>query len=227
MAGVNNLVQLWKDFVKGIWEENPVWVMLLGMCPTLAVTNTATNGFAMGLATTFVLLGGGIVNSLLKDIIPSEVRIPSFIVVIATFVTIVDYSAKAYVPAVAESLKLFIPLIVVNCLILGRSESFASKMPMHRSIADALGMGVGFTWALTFLGIIREVIGFGTVFRGSGFEMQVMGEWFQPWLIMVLPAGAFLSLGTVLGVFKAIENGAFSFKSSSDTGTVVKEQKSA
>ncbi len=199
------MLTLWKDFVKGLWKENPVWVMLLGMCPTLAVTNTATNGLAMGLATSFVLLGGGIVNSLLKNIIPDEVRIPSFIVVIATFVTIVDYSAKAYVPAIAESLKLFIPLIVVNCLILGRSESFASKNPVHRSIADALGMGVGFTWALTFLGTIREVIGFGTIFRGTGMELQVMGEWFQPWLIMVLPAGAFLTLGVVLGFFNYLK----------------------
>ena len=195
------LLKLWKDFVKGLWEENPVWVMLLGMCPTLAVTNTATNGFAMGLATTFVLLGGGIVNSAVKDLIPSEVRIPSFIVVIATFVTIVDYSTKAYFPAIAESLSLFIPLIVVNCLILGRSESFASKMPVHRSIADALGMGAGFTLALTSLGVVREVLGFGTVF---GASIPGLTSWFQPWGIMVLPAGAFLSLGVVLGVLNSI-----------------------
>nr|AIB09467.1 electron transport complex protein RnfE [Halobacteroides sp. TB21] len=195
------MLKLWKDFVKGLWEENPVWVMLLGMCPTLAVTNTATNGFAMGVATTFVLLGGGIVNSAVKDLIPSEVRIPSFIVVIATFVTIVDYSTKAYFPAIAESLSLFIPLIVVNCLILGRSESFASKNPVHRSIADALGMGAGFTLALTSLGVVREVLGFGTVF---GAEIPVFTSWFQPWGIMVLPAGAFLSLGVVLGVLNMI-----------------------
>lgn len=212
MVEVSNVLTLWKDFVKGLWKENPVFVMLLGMCPTLAVTNTATNGLAMGLATSFVLLGSGIVNSLVKKLIPDEVRIPSFIVIIATFVTIVDYSAKAYVPTIAESLKLFIPLIVVNCLILGRSESFASKEPVHRSIADALGMGVGFTWALTFLGVIREVIGFGTVFRGTGIEMQVMGEWFQPWLIMVLPAGAFLTLGTVLGIMNYFKSRAASVK---------------
>jgi electron transport complex protein RnfE len=186
--------------------------MLLGMCPTLAVTNTATNGFAMGIATSFVLLGGGTVNSLLKNLIPDEVRIPSFIVVIATFVTIVDYTTKAYFPSVAASLKLFIPLIVVNCLILGRSESFASKNPVHRSIFDALGMGVGFTWALTLLGVVREVLGFGTVFRGSAFAIQVMGESFKPWLIMVLPAGAFLSLGAVLGVFNAIKQDSFNLK---------------
>ncbi|AGB41907.1 electron transport complex, RnfABCDGE type, E subunit [Halobacteroides halobius DSM 5150] len=201
------MFKLWKDFSKGIWEENPALVMLLGMCPTLAVTNTATNGFAMGLATTFVLLGAGIVNSLLRNLIPDEVRIPSFIVVIATFVTIVDYVAKAYFPAIAASLKLFIPLIVVNCLILGRSESFASKMPVHRSVFDALGMGIGFTWALTFLGIIRELLGFGTI-----FSIQVMGDWFNTWGIMVLPAGAFLSLGTVLGVVNAIKDQSISFQ---------------
>jgi electron transport complex protein RnfE len=206
------VLTLWKDFIKGLWEENPVWVMLLGMCPTLAVTNTATNGFAMGLATSFVLLGGGTVNSLIKKLIPNEVRIPSFIVVIATFVTIVDYFTKAYVPSVASSLKLFIPLIVVNCLILGRSESFASQQPVHRAIADALGMGVGFTWALTLLGSFREILGFGTLFRGTGLAVQVMGDWFQPWLIMVLPAGAFLSLGALLGVFNLIQDKSFNFK---------------
>ncbi|GAB6138400.1 electron transport complex subunit RsxE [Halanaerobaculum tunisiense] len=213
------MAQLWKDFVKGLWEENPVWVALLGMCPTLAVTNTATNGLAMGLATSFVLLGGGLVNSLLKNIIPDEVRIPSFIVVIATFVTIVDYVTKAYFPGIAASLKLFIPLIVVNCLILGRSESFASQMPVHRAIADALGMGVGFTWALTFLGVFREVLGFGTIFKGTNFTIQVMGESFTTWSIMVLPAGAFLSLGFILGIFNAIQDPAISFSdlfSSSD-----------
>ena len=196
-------MKLWKDFVKGIWEENPVWVMLLGMCPILAVTNTATNGFAMGIATSFVLLGGGIVNSSLTNLIPSEVRIPSFIVVIATFVTIVDYTAKAYFPTIAASLSLFIPLIVVNCLILGRSESFASKMPVHRAIADALGMGAGFTLALTTLGMVREVLGFGTVFGASipGFT-----SWFTTWGIMVLPAGAFLSLGAVLGVLNLVRD---------------------
>ncbi len=205
------MLRLWKDFVKGLWEENPIWVMLLGMCPTLAVTNTATNGFAMGIATSFVLLGGGTVNSLIKDLVPDEVRIPSFIVVIATFVTVVDYVTKAYFPAIAASLKLFIPLIVVNCLILGRSESFASNNPVHRAIADALGMGVGFTWALTLLGVFREILGFGTVFRGTGFTIQVMGDWFQPWLIMVLPAGAFLSLGVLLGIFNYIQDKSFSF----------------
>ena len=199
------MLKLWKDFVKGLWDENPVWVMLLGMCPTLAVTNTATNGIAMGLATTFVLLGGGIVNSAVKDLIPAEVRIPSFIVVIATFVTIVDYTAKAYVPEIAASLSLFIPLIVVNCLILGRSESFASKMPVHRSIADALGMGAGFTLALTSLGIVREILGFGTVF---GSPIPGLTSWFQPWGIMVLPAGAFLSLGVVLGLLNVIRDRA-------------------
>ena len=220
------MLTLWKDFLKGLWDENPVWVMLLGMCPTLAVTNTATNGFAMGLATSFVLLGGGFVNSLVKNLIPDEVRIPSYIVVIATFVTIVDFVTRAYFPAIADNLQLFIPLIVVNCLILGRSESFASENPVHRAVVDALGMGVGFTWALTLLGMFREVLGFGTLFRGTAFSMQVMGEWFQPWLIMLLPGGAFLSLGVLLGFFNYLQDTSFDFKSifSSEEENKNKEQ---
>ncbi|WP_027338877.1 electron transport complex subunit RsxE [Halonatronum saccharophilum] len=204
------MLKLFKDFAKGLWKENPVFVMLLGMCPVLAVTNTATTGLFMGVATSFVLIGAGIVNSLLKNLIPAEVRIPSFIVIIATFVTIVDYTSRAFFPDIAASLALFIPLIIVNCLILGRSESFASKMPVSRAIADAVGMGVGFTWALTFLGAIREILGFGTLFRGTEFTLQVMGEWFEPLSIMTLPPGAFLTLGVVIGVFRAVENKSLS-----------------
>ena len=198
-------MSLWKEFAKGLWDENPVWVLLLGMCPLLAVTNTAVNGLAMGLATAFVLLGGGIVNSLLKNVIPHKVRIPCYIVVIATFVTIADYVMAAYFPEVHKLLGLFIPLIVVNCLILGRSESFATQNPVHYAISDALGMGVGFTWALTFLGIIREIFGFGSI-----FGVQVLGDWFTPWIIAVLPAGAFLTMGIVLAIFNVLKSSSTS-----------------
>ncbi|MGM0470985.1 MAG: electron transport complex subunit RsxE [Bacillota bacterium] len=198
-------MSLMKEFIKGLWRENPVWVLLLGMCPTLAVTNTAVNGLAMGLATTFVLLGGGIVNSLLKNVIPDKVRIPCYIVIIATFVTIADYVINAFFPEIYAVLGLFIPLIVVNCLILGRSESFATQNPVHFAISDALGMGMGFTWALTFLGMIRELFGFGEI-----FGVQILGDWFTPWIIMVLPGGAFLTLGIVMGIFNAFKDSSAS-----------------
>lgn len=195
------MAELIKDFTRGLWAENPVWVLLLGMCPVLAVTTTAVNGFAMGLATSFVLLGGGIVNSLLRNIIPDKVRIPCYIVVIATFVTIADYVMAAYVPEIHSFLGLFIPLIVCNCLILGRSEAFAGKNPVNKAAFDALGMGIGFTWALTLLGSIREIFGFGSI-----FGIQIFGDWFTPWIIMVLPGGAFITLGLVLGFFNLIKS---------------------
>ena len=212
MVGVSKLEMSAQDLTKGLWKENPVFVMLLGMCPVLAVTSTATTGLFMGIATSFVLLGGGIVNSLLKNIIPDEVRIPSFIVVIATFVTIVDLVSKAYFPDIAESIALFIPLIIVNCLILGRSESFASKVSVPRAILDALGMGIGFTWSLTILGAAREILGFGTLFRGSDFTIQVMGDWFNTVGVASLPAGAFLTLGFMVAIFNVINDSSFSFK---------------
>ncbi|MCK8824434.1 electron transport complex subunit RsxE [Fuchsiella alkaliacetigena] len=193
---------MFKEFIKGLWEENPVWRLLLGMCPALAVTTTAINGMAMGLATTFVLIGGGVVNSLLKNIIPQKVRIPCYIVVISTFVTIVDMVLGAYFPEIHSVLGLFIPLIVVNCLILGRSEAFATHNPIHLAIIDAIGMGVGFTWGLTLLGGIREFFGFGSI-----FQLQILGDWFTPWVVMILPAGAFLTMGVVLGVFNNISEG--------------------
>src|SRR5690554_3991520 len=188
-----------KDFVKGIWRENPIFRIVIGMCPTLAVTNEAINGLVMGLATSFVLLASEIVVSLIKKFIPNNVRIPSYILIIATFVTFVDYFLKAFIPDVATSLSLFVPLIVVNCLILGRAEAFASKNPVNHSIADALGMGLGFTWALVLLSVIREFLG-----AGSFFGMQVLGEWYPRMIIMVLPAGAFISLGLLMGIMNFI-----------------------
>jgi Na+-translocating ferredoxin:NAD+ oxidoreductase subunit E len=188
-------MQLLNVFKNGLWNENPIFRLVIGMCPTLAVTNTMVNGLAMGLATGFVLLASEIVISLIKKLIPNNVRIPSYILVIATFVTFVDYFLKAFFPSIAVSLSLFVPLIVVNCIILGRQEAFASKNPLHRSIADALGMGLGFTWALLLLSAVRELLGMGSLF---GF--QILSSNYQPMIIMVLPAGAFISLGILVGI---------------------------
>src|SRR6056297_3070403 len=157
-------MRAWKEFSKGIIKENPVFVMLLGLCPTLAVTTSAFNGLGMGLASTFVLLGANIVISSIKKLVPNKVRIPMFIVVIATFVTLVQMFMKAYFPALDKALGLFIPLIVVNCMILGRAEAFASKNNLFYSIIDALGVGVGFTLALTLIGAIREILGSNSIF---------------------------------------------------------------
>jgi len=191
--------QLVADFKNGLWAENPVIRLVIGMCPTLAVTNTSVNGLAMGLATSFVLISSEIVISLIKNLIPANVRIPSFILIIATFVTFTDYFLKAFFPGIAASLSIFIPLIVVNCLILGRQEAFASKNPTNRAIADGIGMGIGFTWVLTLLGAIREFFGMGSI-----FGIQLLGEWYRPMVVMVLPAGAFITLGILVGIMNQI-----------------------
>jgi electron transport complex protein RnfE len=191
-----------KDFTNGIYNENPVFRLLLGMCPTLAITNAAMNGIGMGLATTFVLVGSNTVIFILRNIIPSKIRIPSFIVVIATFVTIVQMVMKGYFPALDQSLGLFIPLIVVNCIILARAESFASKKPIVNSIADGLGMGIGFTIAITLLAAVRELLGAGSI-----FGQQVLGQAFQPVFIMLLPPGAFLGLGILLAIINKLGEG--------------------
>ncbi len=189
-----------RDFTRGLWEENPTFMQLIGMCPVLAVSNAAINGVAMGAATTFVLVSSSIVISLLRNIIPREVRIPAYIVIIATFVTIADLVLAAINPAVHKVLGLFVPLIVVNCIILGRQEAFASKMPVGRSILDALGMGLGFTWAITFLSIIRELVGMGTIFGKS-----ILGTEYVQWVIMILPPGAFLTLGILVGLINTLK----------------------
>lgn len=194
------LKRLFLDFKNGLWRENPIIVLVIGMCPTLAVTNTVENGLAMGIATSFVLLSSEIVISLFKKYIPNNVRIPSFILIIATFVTFTDYFLKAFFPDIAASLSLFIPLIVVNCLILGRQEAFASKNPTHRAIADALGMGLGFTWVLVVLSAMREFFGMGSI-----LGIQILGSWYQPMVIMILPAGAFISLGILVGIMNMIK----------------------
>jgi len=190
-----------KDFVKGLWRENPVFVQVLGMCPTLAVTTKALFGLSMGLATTFVVISSSIVISAVRKFVPDEVRIPIFTVIIATFVTAADYFLKANFFQISKALGPYVPLIVVNCVILGRAEAFASKTGVVRSFLDALGMGLGFTAALIVLGSIREILGAGTIF---GFEL--MGKGFTKWIVMVLPAGAFITLGLLVGVFNIIND---------------------
>jgi len=188
------------EFIKGLWRENPVFVQVLGMCPALAVSNTARNALAMGLATSFVLLMSNLVISSLRRAIPREVRIATYILVIATFVTVVDYVIAAISLDLHKALGAFISLIVVNCLILGRAEAFASKHTVGVSALDALGMGVGFTAALFSLGAVREILGSGTL-----FGLPLFHEGFQPWLVMILPSGGFFTLAGWLLLFNALE----------------------
>ena len=190
----------WKTFTKGLIKENPILVLLLGCCPTLATTTSAINGMSMGLATTFVLIMSNLVISLLKNFIPDKVRIPCFIVVIASFVTVVQLVMQAYVPDIYETLGLFIPLIVVNCIVLGRAEAFASKNPVWPSILDGAGMGLGFTFALTVLGAIREILGSGSV-----FNWRFLPEDAQTILIFVLAPGAFIALGYLIAIVNRLK----------------------
>ncbi|MEN4013774.1 MAG: electron transport complex subunit E [Chloroflexota bacterium] len=191
----------WKEFSKGLWEINPVFKQMLGLCPTLAVTVSALNGLGMGLSTTFVLVFSSVLISIVRRLIPRQVRLASYIVIIATFVTIVDLVMKAQLPALSASLGPFIPLIVVNCLILGRAEAFASKNPPVRSGLDALGSGLGFTATLFVLGGIREVLGARTL-----LGLQVLPDAFEPWVVKILPAGAFLTLGLMMGLVNSFAN---------------------
>lgn len=189
-----------KILINGIIKENPIFVLLLGMCPTLATTSSAINGMSMGLATMFVLISSNGVISLLKNVIPDMVRIPSFIVVIATFVTIIEMLMNAYVPALAESLGIFIPLIVVNCIVLGRAESFASKNGVLSSIFDGVGIGLGFTLALTLLGASRELLGTGKIFSQTIYPEQYGS------LLFVLAPGAFIALGFLIAIFNKLQH---------------------
>jgi len=182
-----------EDLTRGIWRENPVLVQLLGLCPALAVTNTVANSIAMGLATFFVLLGSSILVAAFKNFIPREVRISAYILVIATFVTIADLVLAAVVPEIHKALGAFIALIVVNCMILGRQESFASKRPVGRAILDAVGTGAGFMIAMLMIGTFREVLGYGSI-----LGVPVFGANFEPWIVMILPPGGFLTLGFIL-----------------------------
>ncbi len=186
-------------FLNGVITENPTFRLVLGACPTLAVTTSAINGIGMGAAATFVLIGSNVVVSMLRKFIPNNVRIPAFIVIICTFVTMVQLFMQAYLPSLYDSLGIFIPLIVVNCIILARAEAFASKNPVLASAVDGLGMGVGFTLALTLIGMIRELIGSGTL-----FGLPIMGAAYEPMLLFVLASGGFLTFGILLGVINAI-----------------------
>lgn len=190
-----------KILKNGIIDENPIFVQAIGMCPTLAVTSSAINGLGMGLSTALVLICSNIVISLMRKIIPDKIRIPAFVVVIATFVTIVGLLLKAYVPALDKALGLYIPLIVVNCLILARAESFASKNNSLLSCIDGIAMGLGFTLALTILGAVREIFG-----AGSLFGISLFGASYQPALLFILPPGAFLTLGFLMAGFNKIRS---------------------
>lgn len=190
---MNEQKKLSAVFMNGILNENPTFRLVLGMCPTLAISTAVTQGIGMGLATTFVLVFSNLVISLLRNVIPEKVRIPSFVVVIATFVTIVDLMLKAFIPSLSQSLGLYIPLIVVNCIIFARAESFAFKNTPLRSLADGLGMGMGFTLGITLLSAVREVIGSGT-FLG----VQVMPAAYHPMAIVIRPPGGFIMLGLLL-----------------------------
>lgn len=189
------------EFLKGIWKDNPVFVQVLGMCPVLAVSNSAENALAMGLATAFVLLMSNMLVSLLRNFIPKEVRIASYILIIATFVTITDYAIQAISVSLHKSLGAFISLIVVNCLILSRAEAFASKNGVGKSALDALGMGFGFVFALFCLGAVREILGNGTLFSFPLFSVH-----FQEWVIMILPAGGFFTLAAWLLFFNVLKH---------------------
>lgn len=195
-------MSLLSDFNRGIWKENAVFKLLLGLCPVLAVTTSAENGLGMGLATAFVLVCSNAVVALLRKIIPDKVRIPAFILIIATFVTVVQLVMEAWAYDLFQALGIFIPLIVCNCLILGRAEAFASKHPVSHAVADGLGMGAGFTLVLFILGGIREVFGAGAIL---GFTL--FGAEYQPVLLMILPPGAFITLGLLLALMNRVEAG--------------------
>jgi electron transport complex protein RnfE len=191
-----------QDFTKGLWKEIPVLRLMLGLCPTLAVSTAVDNAIGMGVAFTFVLLGSNIAISLLRGFIPKQVRIPAFIVVIAAFVTIIELTMQAFQPKLYESLGIFVPLIVVNCIVLGRAEAFASRNTVSSSALDALGMGVGFTLVLFVLAFIRELLGTGMV---SLFGRTIVpGPLFQPAIIMILPPGAFVTLGLMMALMNKI-----------------------
>jgi electron transport complex protein RnfE len=188
-----------EELIRGIFKENPVFRLVLGICPTLAVTTSLANALGMGLAAAFVLLGSNVAISLLRGVIPAKVRIPAFIVIISTFVTIIDLMMAAFLPNLHSALGIFIPLIVVNCIIMGRAEAFASKAPVGPAIIDALGMGIGFTLALALIGSVRELFGNGTLL---GFSVPGLDA--MPAIILILPPGAFLVMGLLLGLFNFI-----------------------
>ncbi len=190
---------LLKELTKGFLKENPILVIMLGLCATLACSTSATDALGMGLAFSFVMLGSNIVVATIRKLVPSQVRIPVFITVISTFVTIIDYSLKAYFPALSQSLGVFVPLIVVNCIVMGRAEAFSCKNTVMASLMDGIGMGIGFTVIITVIGMIREAVGNGTL-----FGQPVMPAQYQPFLILILPPGAFLVIGFLMALHRKI-----------------------
>jgi electron transport complex protein RnfE len=189
-----------QEFTKGLWTDNPVSRQLLGMCSTLAITNAVINGIAMGLAVSFVLIFSSLLVSLVRKFVPKQVRIATYIVIIASFVTIADRFLSAFFPPISKALGPYVPLIVVNCIILGRAEAFASKSSVGRSLIDALGMSVGYIAAVLILSAVREALGSGTL-----LGYKVLGNWFKPWTIMVLPPGAFITLGILIALAFQVE----------------------
>ena len=199
MCQNNSMDALLKELTKGLIKENPILVIMLGLCPTLACSTSAGDAFGMGLAFSFVVVCSNIVVSIIRKVVPNQVRIPVFIIVISTFVTIVDYSMKAYFPALSQSLGVFVPLIVVNCIVMGRAEAFSSKNTVITSLMDGIGMGIGFITIITILGSIRELIGNGTLFGN-----QLMPAQYQPFMIFILPPGAFLVIGFLMAIHRKI-----------------------
>ncbi|MEK6531105.1 MAG: electron transport complex subunit E [Deltaproteobacteria bacterium] len=197
----DNNYSLWHEFKKGLWQDIPPFRLVLGTCPTLAVTNSVKNGIAMGLATLFVLVGSNILISALRKYIAPQVRIAVYVVLIALLVTVTDMFLAAKFPPVSKALGPYVPLIIVNCIILGRAEAFAQKNPVIPSIMDALGIGIGFTLSLMVMGSIRELLGFGSI-----LNFKLIGAWFEPWIVMILPAGAFLVFGTLIALVNYISS---------------------
>ncbi|MBI5492168.1 MAG: electron transport complex subunit E [Deltaproteobacteria bacterium] len=196
-----NTYSLWHEFKKGLWQDIPPFRLVLGTCPTLAVTNSVKNGIAMGLATLFVLLGSNIIISAVRKYVAPQVRIAAYVVIIALLVTVADMFLAAKFPPISKALGPYVPLIVVNCIILGRAEAFAQKNPIIPSIMDALGIGLGFTMSLATMGSIRELLGFGSI-----LQFKVLGSWFEPWIVMILPAGAFLVFGSLIALVNYISS---------------------
>ena len=188
-------MNLWQNFTKGLLKENPILVIMLGLCATLACSTSATDAFGMGIAFAFVMICSNVVIASIRKFVPHEIRIPVFITVISTFVTIIDYSMKAYAPALSRSLGVFVPLIVVNCIVMGRAEAFAGKNTVLVSLMDGIGMSVGFTMIITLIGIIRELVGNGTIFGHI-----IMPQNYEPFLIIILPPGAFLVIGFLMAL---------------------------
>jgi electron transport complex protein RnfE len=208
------------ELTKGIWKENPVLVAVLGLCPTMAVTNSLINSLVMGVATTFVLIGSSVMISAMRKVIPSQVRISVYIVIIATFVTVIDFTLAALMPAAHKQLGAFIALIVVNCIILGRAEAFAQRNTVWLSLADAIGMSLGFTLVVSMIGAIRELLG-----SGSLLGHPVMGTSFEPWAVMVLPPGGFLTLGMLLTFFAYLKKKKDRLAAASEAqGTLANEE---